>query len=48
MEIDAASLEDALTILGQLLADRNYFYEAVAIGGGSLLLLNKLSGQQKI
>lgn len=39
MEIDSASLESALRVLGQLLADRKLHYEIVAIGGGSLLLL---------
>lgn len=39
MEIDTASLEEALVILGQLLADRGCAYEIVAIGGGSMLLL---------
>jgi hypothetical protein len=39
MEIDSASLEGALVVLGQLLEDRGCAYEIVAIGGGSLLLL---------
>ncbi|MCE5316805.1 MAG: hypothetical protein LLG04_05515 [Parachlamydia sp.] len=39
MDIDLNSLEEALTVLGQLLADRGQYYEIVAIGGGSLLLL---------
>ncbi len=39
MEIDSASLEGALEVLGQLLEDRGLHYEVVAIGGGSLLLL---------
>lgn len=39
MEIDTASLEEALGVLGQLLADRGCAYEIVAVGGGSLLLL---------
>lgn len=39
MDIDAATLEQALETLGQLLADRGSYYEVVAIGGGSLLLL---------
>ncbi len=43
MVIDSVSLEKALLALGQLLADRNQRYEIVAIGGGSLLLLNQIS-----
>jgi hypothetical protein len=42
MEIDSASLEEALMVLGQLLADREHYYEIVAIGGGSLLLLRQI------
>ena len=42
MEIDAATLEQALDMLGQLLADRGSHYEVVAIGGGSLLLLGQV------
>lgn len=33
MDIDFASLEEALIVLGQLLADRGHYYEIVAIGG---------------
>lgn len=47
MEIDAASLEEALMILGQLLADRDCYYEVVAIGGGSLLLLKQIERTTK-
>jgi len=47
MEINFASLEDALMILGQLLADRNQHYEIVAIGGGSLLLLRLMERTTK-
>lgn len=47
MEIDAASLEGALKILGRLLADRKYHYEIVAIGGGSLLLLGLIDRSTK-
>lgn len=47
MEIDSASLEEALVVLGQLLADRGHFYEIVAIGGGSLLLLKQLDRTTK-
>jgi Nucleotidyltransferase of unknown function (DUF6036) len=39
MDIDLASLDGALKVLGQLLADRGYHYEVAVIGGGSLLLL---------
>jgi hypothetical protein len=35
MEIDSASLEEALMVLGQLLADKDHYYEIVAIGGGA-------------
>lgn len=34
-------------ILGQLLADRGYHYEVVAIGGGSLLLLRLIERTTK-
>ncbi len=47
MKIDSNSLEGALTILGQLLADRGYHYEIVAIGGGSLLLLKLIERTTK-
>lgn len=47
MEINCASLEEALTVLGQLLADRGYYYEVVAIGGGSLLLLKQIERTTK-
>jgi hypothetical protein len=36
---DAATLEEALGMLGQLLADRGHAFEVVAIGGGGLLLI---------
>ncbi len=42
MKIDLTSLEEALTVLGQLLEDRGHYYEIVAIGGGSLLLLKQI------
>ena len=42
MDINLLSLEEALVILGQLLADRGHHYEIVAIGGGSLLLLGQI------
>ena len=47
MEIDYKSLEGALNILGQLLADRGFHYEIVAIGGGSLLLLKLIERTTK-
>jgi hypothetical protein len=47
MEIDAASLEQALYALGELLEDRGSPYEVVAIGGGGLLLLGYLSRMTK-
>lgn len=47
MEIDSASLEEALMVLGQLLADRDHYYEVVAIGGGSLLLLRQIERTTK-
>ena len=42
MEINSVTLEQALNVLGQLLADRGHHYEVVAIGGGSLLLLGQI------
>lgn len=39
--MDFTNLEEALTILGELLADRGLHYEIVAIGGGSLLLMKQ-------
>jgi Nucleotidyltransferase of unknown function (DUF6036) len=36
---DQKILQQALSLLGQLLLDRNEHYEVVAIGGGGLLLL---------
>ena len=47
MEINIESLESALEILGQLLADRGLHYEAAAIGGGSLLLLGLIDRTTK-
>lgn len=47
MEIDSTSLEEALSVLGQLLTDRGHFYEIVAIGGGSLLLLGQIERTTK-
>lgn len=47
VNIDFASLEEALRILGQLLADRGHHFEVVAIGGGSLLLLKQIERATK-
>ncbi len=47
MEIDLVSLEGALVVLGQLLADRGLHYEVVAIGGGGLLLLGLIDRTTK-
>lgn len=47
MQIDSINLEEALIALGQLLADRNHYYEIVAIGGGSLLLLKQIERTTK-
>lgn len=47
MEIDLISLESALIVLGQLLADRGLHYEVAAIGGGSLLLLGLIDRTTK-
>jgi hypothetical protein len=37
--LDQGSLDNALRVLGQLLADRGQHFEVVVIGGGGLLLL---------
>lgn len=42
MDINAITLNQALDALGQLLADRGYHYEMVAVGGGGLLLLGHI------
>jgi hypothetical protein len=47
MQIDSASLEEALVVLGQLLADKGHYYEIVAIRGGSLLLLRQIERTTK-
>lgn len=47
MEIDSTSLEEALKALGELLRDRGHYYEVVAIGGGSLLLLGQIERTTK-
>ncbi|MBS0615538.1 MAG: hypothetical protein JSR58_03180 [Verrucomicrobia bacterium] len=47
MTINVINLENALEVLGQLLADRKLHYEAVAIGGGGLLLLGLIERATK-
>ena len=47
MEMDSVTLEQALDILGQLLASRGLHFEVVAIGGGSLLLLGQVMRMTK-
>lgn len=47
MTFSSESLEDALELLGELVADRGYEAEVVAIGGGSLLLLGLLERPTK-
>jgi hypothetical protein len=47
MEIDTTTLNGALKVLGQLLADRQLHYEVVAIGGGGLLLLGLIDRTTK-
>ncbi len=47
MDLNSAILEHALDLLGQMLSDQGLYYEVVAIGGGSLLLLNQLERTTK-
>lgn len=47
MDISFVALEEALQALGQLLADRGHYYEVIAIGGGSLLLLHQIDRTTK-
>jgi len=47
MKINLSGLEGALTVLGQLLADRGLHFEIVAIGGGGLLLLGLIDRSTK-
>lgn len=42
MDIDSVTLDNALNVLGHMLADRGLHHEVVAIGGGSLLLLGQV------
>lgn len=42
MEFNSITLDQALSALGQLILDRKHYYEVVAIGGGSLLLLGQI------
>jgi hypothetical protein len=47
MKIGLGSLEEALEVLGQLLSDRGFYYEVVAVGGGGLLLLGLIDRTTK-
>lgn len=47
MSFSPESLEDPLAVLGELLTDRGNEVEAVAIGGGSLLLLGLIEPKSK-
>lgn len=47
MHFSHQSLEEALQILGKLLAEQGLHYEVVAVGGGSLLLLGHISRTTK-
>ena len=42
-----AELEEALGLVGQLLSDRGYHFEVVAIGGGGLLLIGVIDRPTK-
>ncbi len=46
-DISVTSLEQALGMLGQLLADRGEHHEVVIIGGGGLLLLRYIERTTK-
>jgi hypothetical protein len=47
MDLNSAQLEHALELLGELLMEEGSYYEVVAIGGGSLLLLNQIERSTK-
>jgi len=47
MELDFNTLENALELLGQRLANLKHYYEVVAIGGGSLVLLGHIDRSTK-
>jgi len=47
MNIELSGMEEALKTLGILLHERECYYEVVAIGGGSLLLLGLISRPTK-
>lgn len=47
MELDFNTLENALDLLGQRLANLKQHYEVVAIGGGSLVLLGYIDRSTK-
>jgi hypothetical protein len=46
-QFDSLSLHNALTVLGNLLSDRQLHFEVVAIGGSGLLLLGMISRPTK-
>jgi hypothetical protein len=46
-ELNSTSLDQALTVLGEILFDRNLHFEVVAIGGGGLLLLGMITRPTK-
>lgn len=46
-QLNSASLHQALTVLGDILSDRQLHFEAVAIGGGGLLLLGMITRPTK-
>lgn len=47
IQFNAASILQALTVLGQVLFDRHLHYEVVAIGGSGLLLLGMITRPTK-
>ena len=46
-QFDSLALHQALTVLGNVLADKNLHFEVVAIGGGGLLLLGMITRPTK-